>query len=616
MGSAAVVKVRALPAYDRVAPGGQVPVAVVFEMNPGWHIQTNDPIVPPELGDASFYIETEVKALPDSGSAARLHTDFIQWPPVHMAKVSFVGTPVEYGVFDGNAAAFVPVTIDGGARTGEHNIQLAVTYQACDDKVCLAPVTDQPVGLILRLASASDLAKTPASGLEPELFAPFDAAVWGALPTGRGVDLSQSVDFGLFGYDFSVNAGSRAGFALLLIVAALGGALLNFTPCVLPLIPIKVMSLQQAAGTRRRSLALGGVMSLGVVAFWLALGGLIAFVAGFSAVNQLFQYPAFTLGVGVVIGIMALGMMGRFTVNLPQAVYSVNPVRNTVSGSFIFGLLIAVLSTPCTAPFMGAAAAWATTQDSSVTLATFAAIGIGMALPYLVLSAVPQLLHRLPRTGPASQVVKDVMGLGMLAAAAYFLGVGLSGMMVDPPDPPSRLYWWVVALFVGAGGAWTAYKALELGRGRGTRIVFATVGTLTVAAAVFGAVRFTDRGPIDWTYYTHERFESAQATNQVVVMDFTAEWCLNCKALEESVLHDPRVAELLSAPGVVPIKVDLTGNNPEGSEMLKNTGRITIPLLIVYGEDGAPLFEGDFYTVEQVLDAVSRARGDGVATSG
>jgi thiol:disulfide interchange protein DsbD len=91
-------------------------------------------------------------------------------------------------------------------------------------------------------------------------------------------------------------------------------------------------------------------------------------------------------------------------------------------------------------------------------------------------------------------------------------------------------------------------------------------------------------------------------------MDFTAEWCLNCKALEESVLNSPEVAALLAESDVQAIKVDLTGNNTVGNEMLKKTGRVTIPLLMIYAPDGTPVFEGDFYTVEQVLQGVSDAR--------
>src|SRR5437899_8502682 len=115
-------------------------------------------------------------------------------------------------------------------------------------------------------------------------------------------------------------------------------------------------------------------------------------------------------------------MCGRFSTKLPAWIYRVNPSQQSIWGSFFFGMMTAVLSTPCTAPFMGAAAAWATTQNRAVTTATFGAIGLGMALPYLALSAFPASVQRLPKTGPASELIKQTMGLLLLAAGTYFLG--------------------------------------------------------------------------------------------------------------------------------------------------------------------------------------------------
>jgi len=120
-------------------------------------------------------------------------------------------------------------------------------------------------------------------------------------------------------------------------------------------------------------------------------------------------------------------------------------------------------------------------------------------------------------------------------------------------------------------------------------------------------MRLSDEGPINWTYYTPERFATAIKQRKTVVMDFTAEWCLNCKALEESVLHDQRIINLLAQEHIVPMKVDITGNNTEGKAKLKAVGSLTVPLLVVFAPDGNPVFKSDFYTVDQVLDAVEKA---------
>ena len=138
--------------------------------------------------------------------------------------------------------------------------------------------------------------------------------------------------------------------------------------------------------------------------------------------------------------------------------------------------------------------------------------------------------------------------------------------------------------------------------------MFGGIGLALMAAAVIGGILLTDKGPISWIYYTPERFVEAKDDGNVVVMEFTAEWCLNCKALEASVLATDTVANLLAEKGVTPMKVDLTGNNDQGNDMLAEVGGLRIPLLVVFKADGQIVFEGDFYTVDQVVEAVAAAR--------
>jgi len=191
--------------------------------------------------------------------------------------------------------------------------------------------------------------------------------------------------------------------------------------------------------------------------------------------------------------------------------YGTNPSQETSLGSFLFGIMAAVLSTPCTAPFMGAAAAWATTQNAILTLATFAAIGIGMAMPYHILSAFPGLAHRMPRTGPATELIKQVMGLLLLAAGAYFLGTGAAGLLATPPDPPTQAYWWVVAVFIAAAGGWLTWRTLQIASTVARRVFFSSLGFLLIAIAAFVGGRFTRGSPIRWIYFTPERLADAAA---------------------------------------------------------------------------------------------------------
>ena len=607
---------------DAVArPGDQRVLAVVVDMAPKFHINP-DEAQARGVGDWVPYASA-LTVQPAEGLALGP----VQWPRPHEIRVEYAAEPIL--VYEGRAVVFVPVTVATDAAPGTRTLQLSFEYQVCDDKVCYPPTTAEfTAALEVVPMDAAAEAKPQASA---EVFRGFDLAGFGGAGSETAtaapvVDAAAPRDarlaFDLFGWSFSLDTATAAGFTLTLLVAVVGGLLLNFTPCVLPVVPLKVMSLARASHDHRgRTLLLGVVMFLGVLAFWLVIGGLIAFTTRLTSINELFSYPWFTIGVGVFIAVMAVGMCGLFTVQLPRWVYMIPVGQETVPGSFGFGVMTAVLSTPCTAPFMGAAAGWAITQPPTTTLLTFTAIGVGMGLPYLVLAAFPALVSKLPRTGPGSELLKQVMGILMLAAASYFVGAGINGLITDGTRATPQAFWWFVYGFIAAAGLWLAWRAVTVLRSPAGRGVWAAVGLIVaVVAVVVGAPEgFTDDGAaadaepdpdrIPWVYYSPEAFDQTLAAGEVIVLDFTADWCINCKVLEKNVLESPAVRAALQSPGVTPMKVDITSKaNVAGRAKLDEAGRVTIPLLVVFAPDGREVFKSDFYKVEQVLAAIASAK--------
>ncbi|MCI5124220.1 MAG: DUF255 domain-containing protein [Candidatus Electrothrix sp. AR5] len=581
------VNVRAMWSVTGAHPGDQAVLAVVLRINEGFHINADDrQIIPVE--DLKLF-PTKVAVI---GADKGLKIETPLYPLAIPLKVPYLSDRVMS--FQGETIVHLPVRLEdalsGGGQVG---LSLQVQYQPCSEEYCLLP---EKIEIEISLPVVAP--DTVVEKIHQELFVGYDP---GFVP-----EVSKEIAFGMFGWTFSVDSSSQGGVVLLLLVAAFGGMLLNFTPCVLPLIPIKIISLSYAAKNRRQCILLGVFMSLGVLVFWLGLGVMIALVSGFSATNQLFQYPIFTITVGLVIAAMAGGMFDFFSLQLPAFVYMIHPEQDTLKGSFGLGILAAVLSTPCTAPFMGAAAAWASTQPPASTLAVFASIGIGMALPYFLLSVSPHLVSKMPKTGPASVLVKQVMGLLMLAAAAYFVGVGVEVLLSSPSDPSGKLYWWPVMFFAFCAGGWTAWRTVQIASGKKIKCFFTGLGLAMMLVSVLGVFHLTHTGPIDWTYYTPERLESAQEEGQTVVMVFTAEWCLNCKVLEQGILDTPKIVKLLDDERVLPMKVDITGNNPDGKAKLKEVGSLTIPLLIVVDPKGKQVYKSDYYTVDQVYNAVQK----------
>jgi thiol:disulfide interchange protein len=569
-----IVKASTMWSATGIKPGGEITLAVVLDIRKPYHINPSK--------TKEGFIPTVVEV---TEATSELRTSTPIFPPPETIDFGQGSAKTKIQVFSGRTVIFIPMAMTASAQPGTHELKIKVGYQACDDQQCLFPTSLTETARLNVVEATGKVEKTEAT-----LFAEVEK-------------LKDRLNIAFFGWDFEIQP---SNWLMVLLIAMIGGGLLNFTPCVLPLIPIKIIGLAKSAGNRRRCFLLGLSLSFGVVAFWLALAIAISTISGFDATNKLFQYPAFTIGVGVIICAMAVGMCGFFSVNLPQWIYRINPSQDSIGGSFLFGIMTAVLSTPCTAPFMGAAAAWSATQSPVITLSTFGAIGIGMALPYLILSAFPMLANRMPRAGPASDLIKQVMGLLMLAAGAYFLGTGLAGWLAKPPDPPTQAYWWTVAFFIAAAGAWLVARTIRITPRVTRRVIFGTVGFLFVGIAIWIGVRFTRSSPIHWIYYTPQRLAEAHRQGKIVVLEFTAAWCLNCHALEQTVLHDPRVVRLLNSEKVAPIKVDITGNNPDGNQKLIEVGRRTIPYLVVYSTDGKAVFSSDAYTIEQVLQAVDR----------
>ncbi|MEL7088012.1 MAG: cytochrome c biogenesis protein CcdA, partial [Planctomycetota bacterium] len=421
----------------RVVAGNPTAIAVVIDIAEPYHINPDEARSGPPWFEGQW--PTSLRVLESPGGT---RVGPVQFPEPH-------GYAVEYAereilVYDGRVILYLPILVGPDAPPGPAVFELELEYQACDPQVCLIP---QRIELTAAFEVIEPGAELDTGGAQeaPPLFADFDPAGWSAVGEAAGgvspgTAETQPGDGTLAAVDAA--PGTVAKLLSTLAIALGAGFLLNFTPCVLPVVPLKVMSLAkhgEGGGGRKRTVFLAVLMAAGIVGFWLAIAAAIVGLKQFGTVNQLFQYPVFNLAVGVVIAVLAVSMLGVFTINLPRAVYQINPTGDTALGSLGFGVMTAVLATPCAGPLMGGAVAWAATQGAGTTLATFAALGVGMALPYLVLTLFPGLVNKLPRAGAGSELLKQTMGLLMLAAAAFFVGTGIVALTSDGTTANSKV---------------------------------------------------------------------------------------------------------------------------------------------------------------------------------
>lgn len=624
------VSVSARAAQHQVSPGDRTVVAVVIDHIEGFHSWPSEAqdVLPPEVAafaqrtkvvagalDGADVQEINVGTLPPQVSG--LGT--IQWPEPHLAPVpDFTGEnpTVDVPTYSGQAVVYVPIAIAQDAE-GAFSLPITVYYQACNDSVCLMPETRElTIDFEIVPAGAS---REP---IDQTLFAGFDPAGYTTIQTPvqevtkKGSSASTRSFFGLAIPD----AGSPAGLAIITILAAAGGFILNLTPCVLPVIPLKVMAISSHAGSPGKSLALGLWMAAGVVGFWVAIGLPVAFLTSVTDPSRLFGIWWVTLGIGLLIAFMGVGIMGLFNINLPQSVYKVNPKLDTPGGSFMFGVMTAVLGLPCFGFVAGALLAGAATMPAHVVMLIFLGLGVGMASPYLVLSAKPSLVEKIPRTGPASILVKEVMGLMLLAAAAYFIGSGLLALSgsVDLRLPwwAKVGHWWAVGLFGAAAGGWLLVRTIRITPKPAPRASFGAIGLVIGAVALLWSVNETVKARNDfWIPFDEAALTGAIDEGQVVVVDFTAEWCINCKFLKATVLNRGQVKSELLSSEVTPLVADLTSNSAPGWTKLSELGQAGIPLLVIYGPGLEEPWMANSYTPDTVLSALERAKGTRTASA-
>lgn len=376
-----------------------------------------------------------------------------------------------------------------------------------------------------------------------------------------------------------------------MLAALLGGIALNLMPCVFPVLSIKALALLKHAQATPRELRLQGlVYAAGVLcAFGLLAAILILLKAGGQSIGWGFQYqsPLFVWLLALLMFAVGLSLSGCLTFGAGAAgLGSGLAEQGGYRGSFFTGVLAAVVATPCTAPFMGAAIGYALGQPAPVLLAVFLSLGGGLALPYLVLTFWPGLQRRLPRPGPWMERLKECFAFPMYAAAIWLVWV-----LAQQAGPNAVLLALVAMLLLGFA-AWllaSAARAGVLGR-RLSRLLAA--GTLLLALLGGGwrvaelqpsvAEAAAEAAAAHWEAFTPERLESLRAEGKPVFINMTAAWCISCLVNERVALSEAAIVEAFKRSGLTYLKGDWTQRDARISAFLQEFGRSGVPLYVYY----------------------------------
>ena len=563
---------------ESYAPGSEVNLAVVVTVDSGWHVNSHAPtydyLIPTTLD-----IET-----PDGWQEPD-----VVYPIGEMKTFAFAATPIS--VYDGQFLVRARLVAPPTESVGQHELKPSLRYQACDHRSCLPPVR---VHMPLPLQIGEE-----GQAINPEYFE--DVA---ALITRSGPAPPPG----------TATAPRRHGVITFLVLGVLGGLLLNAMPCVLPVLSLKLLGLVQSRGGGRKHVIAGSLATTAgiLVSFWgLALAAVLARTAGATVGwGVQFQEPTFVVFLTVVVLLFCLNLWGIFEVPLPArlATWATASGGEGLPGHFTAGLFATLLATPCSAPFLGTAIGFALSQSTPTIFATFSAVGIGMALPYLLLAAAPGLVKILPKPGQWMDHFKFFMGF-LLAAAAVWLLYVLSSQVSRERLAFIELALLTLSLFVWMlarsrrGSRWAVAAVLG--------VLISLAGSLALAATADSSqntsASTTHRALIPWVPFDRTEAESLAAAGRLVFVDVTADWCFTCKVNERLALETSETAAAFERFDVVPMKADWTNRDDEIAAFLADHGKYGIPFYLLYRPGDDPYLFSELLTKDAVVSAVSAA---------
>ena len=519
-------------------------------------------------------------------------------------------------VFRGEFQVVLPID---SVATNCDSLATTVTfhYQACDNSICLAPAK-KTISLDGAANAGADLKKNNGEGTEPKK-EKFNIAMdfaddANASTAGNSDKASTEETSAVANQDASATANqdastapnpdaSAAGTLALLFFAFVGGIILNLMPCVLPVLSLKIFSLVKQAGeSRSRLLASGLSTTAGILcSFWVlaAIISVIKIGGGNAGWGMQFQSAGFIAFMVVILTAFAMSFFGVFEVWLPWSATTKMDAagsKSGLAGAFFTGALLVLLSTPCSAPFLGTAMGFAFTASLPVLFLFFTAAGLGLALPYLLVSFFPAVQKHLPKPGIWMMYLQKVMGILLLGTVCWLLwvvneqaggaGVGIFAIVavvaaaasfaIGKIAPPGVAFGREVAGFVGAvvvlAGLWFGLLAPRYEN---------------VVADRFNARMAEQMTEDGWYRYTPALIEEFKTAGRTVFIDVSADWCITCKANEAAILNREEFTRAMDSLKVARVKADWTRETPEVNALLRSLGKSGVPAYAIYPQGDA-----------------------------
>lgn len=454
-----------------------------------------------------------------------------------------------------------------------------------------------------------DWPKTISGIIVDEVSAGTDAAgYYVTLPIAGGDTQAQGTSEGSPG----VTGEAPPSWIKMLLYAFLGGIILNVMPCVLPVITLKIFSfVQQSKEEPGRVFRMGLIYALGVLASFAAFAAMVISVqraGGDATWGMQMQNPHFRMALTVLMVLVALNLFGLFEVILSGRATGAAATlasREGYGGAFFNGMLAVLLATPCTAPVLASAVGYAFTQSAPIIMLFFLTIGAGLAFPYVLLSWRPGWLRYLPKPGAWMEKFKIALGFPVLATAIWLFGLTV-------PSFSEEASWGFGFFLVSLALAlWIWGQFVQRGSKRKGLAILIALAMLGMGYAYGLEDQMEWRTPGKkkaQDSWSAEAVAEARDAGQIVIVDFTAVWCISCKA-NAKILHGDSVQTKMKELGVVTLIADNTDPRPDIAAELRKHGRSGVPLVLVYPRDKSkpPIVMPTLFTTGMIMEALENA---------
>lgn len=560
-------QIKAFASLDNIQPESEVKIAIKVSIEDEWHINSDKP-------NEDFLIPSSLMI--DTSLGFSLSK--IKFPKAHDITLGFSETPLS--VYEGDVYIGAILRVPSNIQLGEVPLVIEFEFQACDNATCLPPISVFDT-LKLNIVDRS----TIINEINQDIFKKIDLSY---TPVSNDAVDESSLASTL----------EESGLLLSLLLVFLGGLALNLTPCVYPLIPITIGFFGGQSEGRTSRLALMGLFYVIGLALTYSVIGVITALSG-AVFGALLQNTIVIVIIALIFVVLSLSMFGMYEFSLPNSlVMKAGGAKGGLYGAFFMGLTMGIVAAPCIGPFvLGLVTYVAAKADPVNGFLLFFVLAVGLGTPYFLLAIFSGKIKNLPRAGVWMEAVKHIFGFILLGMAVYFL----------LPILPKPINSYALPVFMLLSGIIILFIDKEANKLKVFRSIKIVLSILFIGVSAYSLYP-TEVKSIEWEYYNQEKYNEALSSNQPIIIDFYADWCIPCKELDALTFSDASV--ISESKRFFNIKADMTkSTNPEVEKLRNDFKIVGVPTVLIINSEGKEVNRiTGFLSAQEFLSIIQQVR--------